>query len=84
MLRFAASRLHAPPVVNAVEKFKQLVDVVSRRHFSHPEFSAFGDEVDKDVAEVRFGDGLILIHKAPASPTWTESEGAISTTGRSG
>lgn len=55
---------------SAVEKFKQLVDVISRKHFGQPAFTVFGKDVDHDVAEVRFGDGLIMIMKTPASPDW--------------
>jgi len=58
----------APPY-NAVEQFKRLADVVSRKHFGQPEFTVFGG-VDKDVAEVDFADGIIFIHKKPADPDW--------------
>ena len=58
----------APPK-NAVEQFKRLVDVVNRKHFGHPEFSVFAG-VDKDVARVTFGDGLIFVQKKPDSPEW--------------
>jgi len=58
----------APPD-NAVEQFKRLADVVSRKHFGQPEFTVFGG-VDKDVAEVDFADGIIFIQKKPADPDW--------------
>jgi len=58
----------APPS-NAVEQFKRLVDVVSRKHFGQPQFTVF-DGVDQDVADVDFADGLIFVHKAPANPEW--------------
>mmetsp|Transcript_80860 Transcript_80860/g.261854 ORF Transcript_80860/g.261854 Transcript_80860/m.261854 type:complete len:328 (+) Transcript_80860:48-1031(+) len=54
---------------NAVEKFKQLVDIVNRRHFSHPELTAFNG-ADADVSEVTFGDGVIFVHKKPGNPEW--------------
>jgi len=59
----------ASPPNNAVEKFKQLVDVVSRKHFSQEQFTVFGG-VDKDVAGVYFGDGIIFVHKQPSDPEW--------------
>jgi len=58
----------APPT-NAVEQFKRLADVVSRKHFNQPQFTVFGG-VDKDVADVDFADGLIFMHKKPADPEW--------------
>merc|ERR1719410_751026 len=58
-----------PPPGNAVEQFKRLADVVSRKHFGQPEFTVFGG-VDKDVAEVDFADGLIFVQKKPADPEW--------------
>jgi len=58
----------APPG-NAVEQFKRLADVVSRKHFGQPDFTVFGG-VDKDVAEVDFADGIIFIQKKPADPDW--------------
>lgn len=60
-----------PPPVNAVEQFKRLADVVSRKHFGQPEFTVF-EGVDHDVADVDFADGLIFVHKAPADPEWNE------------
>jgi len=60
----------APPE-NAVEQFKRLADVVSRKHFGHPEFTVF-EGVDHDAADVVFADGLIFVHKAPADPEWNE------------
>jgi len=57
------------PPYNAVEQFKRLADVVSRKHFGQPEFTVFGG-VDKDVAEVDFADGLIFVQKKPANPDW--------------
>jgi len=59
---------HAPPA-NAVEQFKRLADVVSRKHFGQPQFTVF-EGVDHDVADVDFADGLIFVHKAPADPEW--------------
>jgi len=58
----------APPT-NAVEQFKRLADVVSRKHFGQPQFTVF-EGVDHDVADVDFADGLIFVHKAPADPEW--------------
>jgi len=58
----------APPT-NAVEQFKRLADVVSRKHFGQPQFTVF-EGVDYDVADVDFADGLIFVHKAPADPEW--------------
>jgi hypothetical protein len=55
--------------VNAVEGFKHLADVVNRKHFSHPELTAFNG-IDHDVASVNFADGLIFVEKKPADPTW--------------
>lgn len=69
---FGPAGVGASPVVSAVEKFKQLVDVTMRKHFSYPEYTVFGEEVDKDVAEVRFGDGLIFIIKKPADAAWDQ------------
>lgn len=63
----------APPK-NAVEKFKQLVDVVSRKHFSQPDFTVFGG-IDKDVSEVTFGDGLLFVFKKPSDPAWDKYPG---------
>jgi hypothetical protein len=60
-----------PPPRSAVEKFKQLADVVSRKHFGHPEFSIF-EGVDKDVASVRFGDGIIFVQKFGSDPDWAK------------
>jgi hypothetical protein len=54
----------APPG-NAVEKFKQLVDVVNRKHFGHPGLSVFPNHIDADISEISFGDGLIFIYKKP-------------------
>jgi len=59
------SGIGAQPPKSAVEKFKQLVDVVSRKHFGHPELTVFGSDVDANVAEVRFGDGLVIVRKKP-------------------
>lgn len=59
----------APAPKNAVEKFKELVDVVSRRHFGQEDFTVFGG-IDKDVAGVNFGDGIIFVHKKPSDPEW--------------
>jgi len=59
---------HAPPA-NAVEQFKRLADVVSRKHFYRPQFTVF-DGVDHDVADIDFADGLIFVRKAPADPEW--------------
>merc|ERR1719479_252125 len=58
-----------PPPDNAVEQFKRLADVVSRKHFGQNEFTVF-DGVDQDVADVVFADGIIFIHKKPADPDW--------------
>lgn len=58
-----------PPPGNAVEKFKQLVDVINRRHFSHPDFSVMSG-IDKDVVEVSFADGLIFVFKKPDDGAW--------------
>jgi len=60
----------APPE-NAVEQFKRLADVVSRKHFGQPEFTVF-EGVDHDVADVDFADGLIFVHNAPADLEWNE------------
>merc|ERR1719336_3344255 len=57
------------PPTNAVEQFKRLADVVSRKHFGQPQFTVF-EGVDHDVADVDFADGLIFVHKAPADPEW--------------
>lgn len=65
---------------NAVERFKDLADVVMRRHFLHPNFTVFGREVDKDVVRVSFGDGIVFIEKRqhtwknhyPRQSMWTE------------
>jgi len=59
------SGLGAQPPESAVEKFKQLADVISRNHFGYPELTVFGSNVDADIAEVRFGDGLVIIRKKP-------------------
>jgi len=61
---------HAAPE-NAVEQFKRLADVVSRKHFGQPQFSVF-DGVDHDVADVDFADGIIFVHKAPADSQWNQ------------
>lgn len=66
----------APPG-NAIEKFKQIVDVVNRQHFGHPEISVM-DGVDKDVAEVSFGDGLIFVHKKPDDAQWNKYPNSLS------
>jgi len=58
----------APPT-NAVEQFKRLADVVSRKHFGQPQFTVF-EGVDHDVADVDFADGLIFVHKAPNDVEW--------------
>jgi len=60
-----------PPPASAVEQFKRLADVVSRKHFGQPQFTVF-DGVDHDVADVDFADGLIFMHKAPSDPEWNE------------
>jgi len=57
------------PPTNAVEQFKRLADVVSRKHFGQPQFTIF-EGVDHDVADVDFADGIIFVHKAPADPDW--------------
>jgi hypothetical protein len=64
-----AGGIEKPPPDNAVEQFKRLVDVVSRKHFGQNEFTVF-DGVDQDVADVDFADGIIFIHKKPADPEW--------------
>lgn len=61
--------INKPPPDNAVEQFKRLADVVSRKHFGQNEFSVFGG-IDQDVADVDFADGIIFIRKKPADPDW--------------
>jgi hypothetical protein len=45
--------LGKPPPGNFVEKMKQLVDVVNRDWFYHPEFSILGPEVDLAICVAR-------------------------------
>jgi hypothetical protein len=54
--------LYKPAPANAVTFFKDLVDVVNRKHFLEPSYTLIpGDE---DIAEIVFGDGLLMIRKA--------------------
>merc|ERR1712217_512857 len=64
------SGLGAPAPKSAVEKFKQLVDVVSRKHFQHDDLTVFGKEVDGNISDIRFMDSLVVIQKAPDDPNW--------------
>lgn len=62
--------IFAEPGKSAVEKFKELVDVVNRRHFTQEQYTVFGHEVDSDISEVRFVDGMVVILKKPSDPDW--------------
>lgn len=62
--------LGKPPPANAIEKFKQLIDVVSRHHFKYPELTVFGANVDASVAKVSFGDGMLWVKKKPDDARW--------------
>jgi len=60
------SGIGKPPDRNAVEKFKQLVDVLMLRH-SNVEVRAFGSSVGElDIFSVTFGEDVLLIHKKDA------------------
>lgn len=62
--------IFAEPGRSAVEKFKELVEVVNRKHMGHEDFTVFGHDVDADVSEVSFVDGMIVIFKKPGGFGW--------------
>ena len=73
-----------PPPGNFVEKMKQLVDVVNRRWFYHPEFSVLGPEVDHAVRSISFAGNLIWVQKNfvsdagyPREPVFTGEEDRV-------
>eukprot|EP00928_Gymnodinium_smaydae_P054095 TRINITY_DN37928_c0_g1_i1.p1 TRINITY_DN37928_c0_g1~~TRINITY_DN37928_c0_g1_i1.p1 ORF type:complete len:306 (+),score=37.81 TRINITY_DN37928_c0_g1_i1:137-1054(+) len=55
---------------NVVERFKDLVDVVMRAHFLHNNFTVLGQDVDRDIVRISFGDGLLFVEKRPADLDW--------------
>mmetsp|Transcript_32287 Transcript_32287/g.72882 ORF Transcript_32287/g.72882 Transcript_32287/m.72882 type:complete len:305 (+) Transcript_32287:25-939(+) len=55
---------------SAVERFKDLVDVVNRGHFLHADFTAFGREVDADIVRVAFGQNVVFVEKRPDEDDW--------------
>eukprot|EP00929_Paragymnodinium_shiwhaense_P088702 TRINITY_DN49014_c0_g1_i1.p1 TRINITY_DN49014_c0_g1~~TRINITY_DN49014_c0_g1_i1.p1 ORF type:complete len:143 (-),score=22.89 TRINITY_DN49014_c0_g1_i1:25-453(-) len=55
---------------NAVEKFKDLVDVVMRAHFWHSNYTVIGQDVDRDIVRVSFGDGVLFVEKRPSGREW--------------
>ena len=59
--------LGKPPPGNFVEKMKQLIDVVNREWFYHPEFSILGPEVDHSIRSITFAGGLLWVQKNFAS-----------------
>jgi len=60
----------APYPGSAVEKFKELVDVVMRGHFFSPQYTVFGKHIDHDVVRVNFGDGIVFVEKRPLGEDW--------------
>jgi hypothetical protein len=55
----------ASPRYSAVEKLKQLIDVLMRFHMSHPSLHVFPD--DDKILSVTFGQGLAVIRRATAA-----------------
>ena len=51
---------------NAVEKFKQLIDVLQRHHMNYEDLSVLFPEshLDGHIFSLTFGEGLILVRKA--------------------
>lgn len=56
---------------NAVEAFKDVVDVVMRRRFAHLNYTVFGQEVDADIVRISFGDGILFAEKRPHARAWS-------------
>ena len=55
------------PPGNFVEKMKQLIDVVNRNWFYHPEFSILGKSVDHSIRSITFAGGMLWVQKSFAS-----------------
>ena len=53
-----------PPPGNFVEKMKQLIDVINRDWFYHPEFSILGASVDHSIRSITFAGGMIWVQKS--------------------
>ena len=64
--------IFAAPGKSAVEKFKELVEVVNRKHMKQDNYTVFGHAVDADVSEVRFVDGMVVIFKRPSDSSWNK------------
>jgi len=61
-----------PPPGNAIEKFKQLVDIVNREECMPTlDIVVFSEEIDRSVMEVSFVSGLVIVKKK----TQTEFDG---------
>ncbi len=56
-----------PPPGNFVEKMKQLIDVINREWFYHPEFTILGASVDHSIRSITFAGGMIWVQKSFAS-----------------
>jgi hypothetical protein len=56
-----------PPPGNFVEKMKQLVDVLNRDWFYHPEFSILGPLVDHSIRSITFAGNMIWVQKSFSS-----------------
>jgi len=53
-----------PPPGNAIEKFKQLVDIVNREECMPTlDIVIFSEEIDRSVMEVSFVSGLVIVKK---------------------
>lgn len=55
---------------NIVETFKDIVDVVMRRHFHSLNYTVLGASIDADIVRVSFGDGILFVEKRPAHRSW--------------
>jgi hypothetical protein len=55
------------PPGNFVEKMKQLVDVINRDWFYHPEFTILGASVDHSIRSITFAGNVIWVQKSFAS-----------------